>query len=252
MPAHGAIPTFNSMTITTTRSSGLDTPAVSVTTRRLSFVACVLWLGVAASTAAWWDTTDDWRLWYGIYSLLLGSAAALTAASAISAAWRGSTESMETPGVALTGIAVCTTVIAWALPLWMLSIAIGYVVFATEAPKQRRAPRAPRRRAAGRIGRNAGGRGSAARTVRRVGRPPRRRVRRNHHHRLADGGRADPARPWPAALGMSAPTQSEPDPQAIIAGSPVPTRIPKCAHPLPATPSDSVLERSADIRVRRE
>ena len=107
-------------------------------TRRLSVVASILWLAVAASTAAWWDTPDDLRLWYGIYSLLLGSAAAVTAATAVSAAWRGSTNSMETPGVAFTGIAVCTTVVAWALPLWMLSIAIGYGVFAIETPKQRR------------------------------------------------------------------------------------------------------------------
>jgi hypothetical protein len=125
------------MTVSATASSSLDDPTMSVTTRRLSVVASSLWLAVAASTAAWWDTPDDWRLWYGIYSLLLGSAAAVTAATAVSAAWRGSTTSMETPGVAFTAIAVCTTVVAWALPLWMVSIAGGYGVFAREAPKQR-------------------------------------------------------------------------------------------------------------------
>ena len=138
MPAQRLIPTFSSMTVSTTDSSRLDSPAMSVTTRRLAVVACVLWLGVAASTVAWWDPADSWRLSYGIYSLLLGSAAALTAATAISAAWRGSTASMETAGVALTAFAVCTTVVAWALPIWMFSIAIGYGVFAIEAPKQRR------------------------------------------------------------------------------------------------------------------
>ena len=138
MAAQPAIRTFGNMTITTTGTPRLETPAVSVTTRRLSVVACVLWLGVAASTTKWWETIDDWRLWYGIYTLLLGSAAALTAATAISATWRGSTERMKTPGVALTGIAVCTTVIAWALPLWMVSIALGYSVLAIEFPRQRR------------------------------------------------------------------------------------------------------------------
>jgi hypothetical protein len=138
MSARPAIRTFSSMTITTTRTSDLTASGVSVTTRRLSFVACALWLGVAASTAKWWEATDDWGLWYGIYSLLLGSAAALTAATAVSANWRGSTERMETLGVVLTGVAVCTTVIAWALPFWMLSIAVGYSVFAIEFPRQRR------------------------------------------------------------------------------------------------------------------
>ena len=126
------------MTISATSLSGPDTRPMSVLTRKLSVAACVLWFGVAASTAAWWDPTDGWRLWYGVYSLLLGCAAAMTAAAAISAAWRGSRARMETAGVALTFVAVCTTVIAWALPLWMLSIALGFGVFAIEAPEHRR------------------------------------------------------------------------------------------------------------------
>jgi hypothetical protein len=124
---------------TATPSSNLDHPARSVIMRRLSAVACVLWLGTAASTLRWWwDSTDDWESWYAVYVILLTSAAGATAAASISTVWNDSRGRMARLGAALTVIAVFSTLAAWALPFWMLLIGIGYGVFAMVVPEHRR------------------------------------------------------------------------------------------------------------------
>ena len=86
----------------------------------------------------WWDSTDDWQVWYAVYSILLTSAAGVTAAVSISAVSNGASARRAGLGAALTVIAVFATLFAWALPLWMLSIGIGYGVFAMSAPEHRR------------------------------------------------------------------------------------------------------------------
>jgi hypothetical protein len=120
-----------------------------VTTRRFSLVACALWLCVATSPALWWINTDDWLAFYTgsslvllssytVYSLVLLSAAAVTAAVSISVSRNALSAPVARLGVALTVIGVCTTIVAWALPFWMGSIALGYGVLAIGVPKHRR------------------------------------------------------------------------------------------------------------------
>ena len=87
----GAVRTVDRRTISTNPFSHSDHSARSMATSRLSLVACVLWLGVAASPVIWWLGTDRyWQIGYGIFSLVLSTAAASTACASIRVAWNGS------------------------------------------------------------------------------------------------------------------------------------------------------------------
>ena len=135
----GAVRTVDSITMGTSPFADVEYPPSNMATSRLSLVASVLWLVVAASPATWWIRNDDhWQIGYGIFSLLLSTAAALTAGASIRLASNGSWGPVALLGAALTVIGVCSTLIAWASPVWMLGLGIGFGVFAIGAPEHRR------------------------------------------------------------------------------------------------------------------
>jgi hypothetical protein len=108
------------------------------TGRRLLPLACGLWIGVVAIATTTWNNAADWQMWYAAYTLILIAAVAVTAAIALSVARNGLRGPVAWVGVAATVIAVGTATVAWALPFWMGSIALGYAVLAIGVSKHRR------------------------------------------------------------------------------------------------------------------
>ena len=102
---------------------------------QLATVAGLGWLGVAIG-GVWEIAGGDWP--YALFSIILMLAAGLS----VAAGWQGTRETDRATllrcGLGIGLLAVASTVVAWALPLWMTLLAITFAVWAVAAP---RAPR---------------------------------------------------------------------------------------------------------------
>lgn len=101
-------------------------------------VAAVLWLaaGVATRTSS---GADDWEVPYAAFSVLLMAAAAVSAGAIFSYTSKPHDRSVpRLAAVALTVLAVASTVIAWAFVMWAVLLAAGCAALAaTGQPKRR-------------------------------------------------------------------------------------------------------------------
>lgn len=99
---------------------------------QLATLAGLGWLGVAIA-GVWEIAGGAWP--YVLFSITLMSAAVLSVATA----WWGTRETdraaLRRCGLGIGVLAVVSTVVAWALPLWMTLVAITFVVWAVSAPR---------------------------------------------------------------------------------------------------------------------
>jgi hypothetical protein len=110
--------------------------------RTLVSIAAACWLvvggyGLAEVVAE--DAGDNWEIGYSIFAIALMLGAILT----VAALWVVSNPSarpvLRSVGLVVCGLGVVTTFVAWALPLWMTVLAIGFaLVAASGIPPWRR------------------------------------------------------------------------------------------------------------------
>ncbi len=99
---------------------------------QLATLAGVGWLGVALA-GVWEIVGSEWP--YLLFSLTLMPAALLSVATA----WWGTRDAdratLRLCALGIGGLAVASTVVAWALPLWMTLLAVTFAVWAIVAPR---------------------------------------------------------------------------------------------------------------------
>ena len=111
--------------------------------RLLISFAAAAWI-VVGGYGVWEIVTeaqgDDWETPYAIFSVALFLGTLLTVASVWIASRHRGRSPMRMIGLGVCAVAVLSTVVAWALPLWMTLSAIGYaLVAAAGVPPWRRA-----------------------------------------------------------------------------------------------------------------
>lgn len=107
---------------------------------QLAVAAGAGWLGVGAF-GGWWSAIDDDNGDGGVYflfSIVLMLSAVLTVAAAWSCTKATDRRTMRVCGLVFGVIAVASTVVAWAGPLWMTTLAISLGVSAAAAPRSMR------------------------------------------------------------------------------------------------------------------
>ena len=72
------------------------------------------------------DTSDNWETPYLVSSIALFVASLLTLVVLWRATRDGGRSPMRVVGLAVTSLGVLSTIVAWALPLWMTVLAVGY------------------------------------------------------------------------------------------------------------------------------
>jgi hypothetical protein len=99
---------------------------------QLATLAGLGWLGVAIA-GVWEIAGGDWP--YLLFSITLMLAAVLS----VAAAWWGTREAdratLRRCGLGIGLLAAASTVVAWALPLWMTLLAVTFAVWAVAAPR---------------------------------------------------------------------------------------------------------------------
>ncbi|MEO5841451.1 MAG: hypothetical protein ABIQ73_12405 [Acidimicrobiales bacterium] len=109
--------------------------------RMLAAIAGLAWVAVA-----WYGyratTVDDGEGWEGPYLVLtigLIIGAVLSVMAAASLTQQGGRRRLRTAGLIVSGLGVATTLVAWALPVWMtvLGIGLAMVAFASN-PRERK------------------------------------------------------------------------------------------------------------------
>jgi 4-amino-4-deoxy-L-arabinose transferase-like glycosyltransferase len=86
------------------------------------------------------DDSDDWERPYALYTLGLVLGALLIVAAATSMTRQNARPRLRMVGLVICGLGVATTIVAWALPLWMTVLGAGLALLAIAAgPRQRRA-----------------------------------------------------------------------------------------------------------------
>ena len=105
---------------------------------QLATAAAAGWLGVG--TLGVWDVVGDERgagSPYLLFSIVLMLSAALTVAAAWSCTQSADRGTLRRWGLGVAIVAVTSTFVAWAGPLWMTTTAIGLAVLAVAAPDMR-------------------------------------------------------------------------------------------------------------------
>ena len=113
------------------------------TVRILTSLACLAWL-VVGSYGLWGvvaeDSGDNWETPYLVFTIALFLGALLTTA----AVWNVSQHEARSP-MRMIGLCVCavgqlSTLVAWALLLWMTLLAVGYALIAVSGANRWRRP----------------------------------------------------------------------------------------------------------------
>ena len=104
---------------------------------QLAGLAVLSWLGVGVFGV--WDIASDERPRYVLFSITLLLAAVLTLAAAESCTRATDRAALRWCGLGVGVIAVASTLVAWAGPLWMTLLAISLAVSAVAAPPDMRA-----------------------------------------------------------------------------------------------------------------
>lgn len=110
--------------------------------RTMTLAAAIAWLivGVAEIVDGFVDYGDGWALPYAVFMLALVVGAALTIAVSAQATRESPRPRLRMAGLAVSALgAVASFVGAWALPLWMTILGVGFAMLAAAAhPAQRR------------------------------------------------------------------------------------------------------------------
>jgi hypothetical protein len=115
----------------------MDTRAM----RTLTLVAGVAWLVVAGYglRSAVVDDGDDWQLAYLVFSLALLVGAGTSVAVAAGVTRQSVRPRLRMVGLVVGSVGGVASIVAWALPLWMTVLGVGFamVTVATAAGKRR-------------------------------------------------------------------------------------------------------------------
>jgi hypothetical protein len=110
--------------------------------RTLTVVAGVAWLVVAGYgvRSAVVDEGSDWEPTYMVFSLALLIGAAASVRIAMLASRQSARPGLRMVGLAVSGLGGAGALVAWALPLWMTVLGVGFAMVAVASePRQRRA-----------------------------------------------------------------------------------------------------------------
>jgi len=126
-----------------TNNGGIAVP--TRTTRRagtFAFIAAGAWLAAAGAFALETTFTDQWQTYYGVFSALILVGGVFTLLAMVGIGKRlGGLGAVGMIGLAIAGLGVAASLIAWAIPLWMGLQGIGYLVFASAVRSRDTAPR---------------------------------------------------------------------------------------------------------------
>lgn len=117
-------------------------PTPTHTIRWLTSLAALAWI-VVGGYGLWQivaeDSSEDWETPYAIFSSALFLGTLLTVAAVWIVSRHRERSPMRTVGFVVCGVAVLSTIAAWALPLWMTLSAVGYGLIAAGTRPRRRA-----------------------------------------------------------------------------------------------------------------
>ena len=86
--------------------------------------------------------TDQWQTYYGVFSALILVGGVFTLLTMVGIGKRlGGLGAVGKVGLAIAGLGVAASIIAWAVPFWMGLQGIGYLVFASAVRSRDAAPR---------------------------------------------------------------------------------------------------------------
>jgi hypothetical protein len=106
--------------------------------RTLSSLASLAWI-VVGGYGLWGilveDTGDNWQTPYLVFASALLIGAALTVAAVWIVSRRDEPSTMRVIGLGVCVVGLLSTLVAWALPLWMTLLAIGFAVVAVSGQR---------------------------------------------------------------------------------------------------------------------
>lgn len=84
------------------------------------------------------EASDDWEGPYLLFSIALFVGSGLTAVTAWTWSRRSERELLRRVGLGACALAVLSTVVAWALPLWMTTLAVSFALLAVASSQRAR------------------------------------------------------------------------------------------------------------------
>ena len=107
--------------------------------RRLGILASLLWfaVGSVALQRGLVDGDAHWEVTYMVFSVLL-SVAAITTVAVVVESTRAARGMLASIGKGIAILGALSTVIAWATPLWMSLLGLGFAVLAVAVTEARR------------------------------------------------------------------------------------------------------------------
>lgn len=126
-----------------TNNGGLAVP--TRTTRRagtFAFIAAGAWPAAAGAFALETIFAEQWQVFYGVFSALILIGGVFTLLTMVGIGKRvGGLGTVGLVALAIAGLGVAASIIAWAIPLWMGLQGIGYLIFASAVRSRDTAPR---------------------------------------------------------------------------------------------------------------
>lgn len=110
-------------------------------TRTMTLLAGLAWLVIAGGGVmeAVRGGEDNWELHYPVFStaLLVGAFLSVALVSHVTAA-AGGRPRLRIVGLAVCGLGCLSCIVAWALPLWMGLLGLGFLILAVASPARPR------------------------------------------------------------------------------------------------------------------
>ncbi|MGB5432087.1 MAG: permease prefix domain 1-containing protein [Acidimicrobiia bacterium] len=124
-------------------SGGIAVPTQStVRAGTLALISAGLWLAAAVAYFMMVFFEDTWQVYYGIFNALILAAGVFAVLAVLGVGKRlGGLGVAGMIGVAVAGLGVVASLIAWAIPLWMGLQAIGYLTIGIAVLRRGTAPR---------------------------------------------------------------------------------------------------------------
>jgi hypothetical protein len=116
-----------------------DEMARGRSTQPTAVLAAASWLVVGGYGAREAAEAGGWLATYRLFAVALAVASVLTVAAVGSSTGRPARPRLHTAGLAVAGFGVVTTLVAWALPLWMVVLGAGIALIAAATTRRERA-----------------------------------------------------------------------------------------------------------------